>query len=157
VILDRAPFPPLKRAGLSLRMMPSLNRVSHVVVVADLVAHGQTTRGKLIPSLLPGLGALVHGWSELLSEVPSLSPPVNGACKSERSPLTVAIVLDGLEGVAQHQEARPSARYMRVMQRRCLALCSHSLVFESGMSEMSSRWQAAAACWEPPCRLHRRW
>jgi hypothetical protein len=38
--------------------MRSLDRVTHVAVVADPVAHGQMARGKLVPSLLLGLGAL---------------------------------------------------------------------------------------------------
>jgi hypothetical protein len=38
-------------------MAPSLDGVSHVTVVADPVAHAWMARGKLVPSLLPGLGS----------------------------------------------------------------------------------------------------
>lgn len=41
---------------MSLSIASHLDGVAHIMVVIDLVVHGCTVRGKIAPSLLPGLG-----------------------------------------------------------------------------------------------------
>ena len=58
MILGRAPIPSLWSLGLGLSMASSLDGVTHITVIADLFACEWMGRGKLVPLLLPGLGAL---------------------------------------------------------------------------------------------------
>jgi hypothetical protein len=63
----------------------------------------------------------------------------------EHPPSAMAVVWDGRESAMRHREAKLSTCCSRVTWRSHFTLFSHSLVFGSGMSEMSSRQQAAAA------------
>jgi hypothetical protein len=58
VIRGGAPIPSLRGIGLCLSVAPGLDGVLDGMVIANLVAHGGTTRRKVAPSLLPRLGAL---------------------------------------------------------------------------------------------------
>jgi hypothetical protein len=57
VIRGMAPAPSLMGTGLHLSMASSLDGVTDVMVIIDLVACGGTLRRKVMPSLLPRLGA----------------------------------------------------------------------------------------------------
>jgi hypothetical protein len=56
VIRGMAPAPSLMGTGLRLSMASSLDGVTDVMVIVDLVACGGTSRRKVVPSLLPRLG-----------------------------------------------------------------------------------------------------
>jgi hypothetical protein len=137
-------IPPLGSAGLCLSVASGLDGVTHIVVITDMVARGWMMRGKLSPLLLPVLGSL--GPQTIRDVARGVNAASSHRCgvriKADLS--MAAIGWDGLEGAAWRREAELLACYSRVMQRSCLALCSRLLVFRSGMSEMSSRRQAAA-------------
>ena len=57
VIQDDALAPPLRSAGLHVTMVPGLDGVMDVMVIANLVVHGRAPRGRIAPSLLSRLGA----------------------------------------------------------------------------------------------------
>jgi hypothetical protein len=92
-----------------------------------------------------GLAPRVHGRSELLPEVSPLLPLASGPRASERSLLGVAAIWDGRESAAWRWDAELLACCSWATQRSCFALFSCSLVFGSGMLEMSSRQQVVAA------------
>jgi hypothetical protein len=80
------------------------NGVTHVTVIADLVACERMARGSSCLRSYQGLAPLLCGWSKLSEELP-IFPPIDRTCTLKRSPLTVAIYKDNQEGVAWHQEA----------------------------------------------------
>jgi hypothetical protein len=59
VICGGTPAPQLKSAGLCLSMMPNLDGVTDIVVVADPVVRRRTLRGRLTSLLL--LRVSTHG------------------------------------------------------------------------------------------------
>jgi hypothetical protein len=58
VIQGSAFTPSLRSAALHVSVAPGLDGVADVTVILDPVARGGTSRGRLMPSLLLGLGAL---------------------------------------------------------------------------------------------------
>ena len=82
----------------------------------------------------------VLGQSELLLEVHRLQGVSIGV-----PPLAVAIIWDGQESTARCREAKLLAYCLRVTRWRRFDSFSCSLVFGSGVSEMSSSQQAVVA------------
>ena len=58
MIQDGALAPSLRGTGLRLSVVPGLDGVMDITIIADLVACGGTLRRKVMPLLLPRLGAL---------------------------------------------------------------------------------------------------
>jgi hypothetical protein len=118
VIWDGAPAPSLRGMRLRLSVAPGFDGVMDVAGVANPVAHGETLRRKVTPSLLLRLGAPDPWPVEAVAGGVTAAPPTYGTCTSERSQLEVAVSrTTGERGVAP----------------RCQAL---SLLLESDMEEL---------------------
>ena len=56
MVWDRASIPSLRGSGLHLSLVPGLDGVMDIALIADLMPCGGTPRRKVVPSLLQGLG-----------------------------------------------------------------------------------------------------
>jgi hypothetical protein len=119
-------------------VVPSLDGVTDITVVGDPVAHGGMPRGRLAPSLLPGLG--VPGPRAIGAAAEGVTTAFShqqGMCIG-----VIPVVGGHWLGQPRGRSTMPGSRafglLLKVTRRSRLASCSHSLVFRSGMSEMSS-------------------
>ena len=127
VIRGEAPTSSLRSMELRLSMAPGLDDVA---IVADPMAREGTPRRKVTPSLLSRPSA---------SSLWLVRAVARGVAVASPRWWGVSI------GAARHQDAKLSTYCLRAMQSYHFASFSRSLVFGSGVSEMSSRQQAEAA------------
>jgi hypothetical protein len=141
VIWAGAPTPSLKSMRLHLSVASGLDGVTNITVIANLVMRWWTLRGKLVSSLLPGLGALGPWMVKSTAErIIAASTHQWGVCVGA-VPVDGGVGWDGRESAAQHRKVELLACCSRATRRYHLASCSRSLVFRSSMLEMSSNQQ----------------
>ena len=78
--------------GLCLSMVPSLDGIMEIVVVADLVLCGGTLRRKVTPLLLPRLGALGPWLVEAIARGVAAAPCCPWGVSIGAPPLVMAII-----------------------------------------------------------------
>ena len=78
--------------GLRLSVVPDLDGITDVAVVSDQVVCGRAPRRKVVPSLLPRLGAPGPPPVGAVAGGVAATSPASGVWASKRSLLVVAIV-----------------------------------------------------------------